>query len=662
MKLINIEFQNFGNYGSVDLDLSKYTEPTSIIGEIDNDPRRSNGAGKSVLIDGVLYALYGTGRVNSESELIKLGKKDMFVKLKFEMSGQVVVIKRSRTEKSGRLKLEIDGNDVSEGIVETQKKIVQLMNCDSELFLATSYFAQGKSDTFISATGGKKREYTEMIFDLLIWGKRAEYCKVKAKEFEQEIVQIESKNEHIKSEMEKIDIEKLKSRKVVVECDLDISEKSEKEVDIFIPQFERDIEIVKEYDFLKRQFDESEPKRKSIEADILKNKSDLVVHEKLLSDIFIAKEKAVKELPDITGIKSERDKALEELGVARSDKSRASAPIDLGEKCSTCGQEIPVSYRNNLEVNRMSLIKKADEFITAIQDKIKSFVSAIEAWDVKRLEITKFDSRMAEGNMMIKNEKKVVESLGKDLEYLVKQQSEFRKMINPEKNLDELVLTLSQKKEIKEKMSGEIRILSSEISDINVKIDFYDQNNEVYADNKKKLIEKRAEMDDMRLLMNAFGKNGIPAKLTERYLSEIESVANTILGRVNSSMQIKIESSKKLKTGKTKEEINIIISTSDGDRPYSTFSGGEKMMINFSVRMAISEILSHRNNNKIGCVFLDEVFGALDESNTAEMVSVINELKTKFNQIFIITHKGVADIFPQSIVVSKNQEGSFVKK
>ena len=60
MKLEQLTLENFMGWAHLDVDLSKYNGIVAVLGSIESDMAHSNGTGKSSLIAGINYALYGS--------------------------------------------------------------------------------------------------------------------------------------------------------------------------------------------------------------------------------------------------------------------------------------------------------------------------------------------------------------------------------------------------------------------------------------------------------------------------------------------------------------------------------------------------------------------------------------------------------------------------
>ena len=181
--------------------------------------------------------------------------------------------------------------------------------------------------------------------------------------------------------------------------------------------------------------------------------------------------------------------------------------------------------------------------------------------------------------------------------------------------------------------------------------------------NEKKEIDKeleksRKEQNIYEKLIVAFGKNGIQALIIENTLPEIEEEANDLLAKLtNNSTQISIASLRDLKSGGIKETLDIKISDELGIRDYELYSGGEAFRIDFSLRIALSKLLTRRAGTKLRTLVMDEGFGTQDEEGIDNLVQAIQSISEDFDKILVITHlESLKDAFPVRIEVTKLPE------
>lgn len=174
----------------------------------------------------------------------------------------------------------------------------------------------------------------------------------------------------------------------------------------------------------------------------------------------------------------------------------------------------------------------------------------------------------------------------------------------------------------------------------------------------RELEKSKKEQNIYEKLIVAFGKNGIQALIIENVLPEIEEEANDLLAKLtNNGTQISIESLRDLKSGGIKETLDIKISDELGIRDYELYSGGEAFRIDFSLRIALSKLLTRRAGTKLRTLVMDEGFGTQDEEGIDNLVQAIQSIRDDFDKILVITHlESLKDAFPVRIEVIKLPE------
>ncbi len=168
---------------------------------------------------------------------------------------------------------------------------------------------------------------------------------------------------------------------------------------------------------------------------------------------------------------------------------------------------------------------------------------------------------------------------------------------------------------------------------------------------------------DYQAIALATGKDGIQALLIEEAIPEIEQEANRLLAKLtNNTAQIFIESLRDLKSGGTKETLDIKISDNVGIRPYELFSGGEAFRIDFALRIAISKLLARRAGTSLQTLIIDEGFGSQDEDGLGTIMDALYKIQEDFSKVIIVSHlPAMKDQFPVHFLVEKGPNGSIVR-
>ena len=189
------------------------------------------------------------------------------------------------------------------------------------------------------------------------------------------------------------------------------------------------------------------------------------------------------------------------------------------------------------------------------------------------------------------------------------------------------------------------------------------QNKEKTYQEKQNIIKQyQAQREEYAHIVQAFSRDGIQSLLIENAIPEIEQEANILLRQLTDNQsQLFIESLRDLKSGKTKETLDIKISDAMGIRPYELFSGGEAFRIDFSIRVAISTLLARRAGTQLQTLIIDEGFGSQDEEGLHHIMDAIYKIQQHFAKIIIVSHlPALKDQFPTQFLIHKGPQGSSI--
>jgi len=156
MKLNKIYIENFLSIKQAEIDFNEFGNITHVIGENqDTSPTTSNGAGKSSIIEAVVFALFGkTLRKTNEKSITNYHTKGKCV-VRLTVNDNVII---ERTKKPPRLTLEIAGETYTQdSISETQKYMENTLNTNHSIFTASMVFGQANTMDFLTATAEEKR-------------------------------------------------------------------------------------------------------------------------------------------------------------------------------------------------------------------------------------------------------------------------------------------------------------------------------------------------------------------------------------------------------------------------------------------------------------------------------------------------------------------------
>lgn len=167
MRPITLELENFGSYiGQTEVDLSDM-RMVAVTGD--------NGAGKSTMLDAIIYAITGSTRAGAEADsVINDAASSASVQLTFQMGSQTWRVKRTRV-RGKRTVAVLEAFDEAqgawapvgaEGVKGVEAALDEILGLSSEALLSTAFCTQGDSARFSSATPKRRKEILAELLGL----------------------------------------------------------------------------------------------------------------------------------------------------------------------------------------------------------------------------------------------------------------------------------------------------------------------------------------------------------------------------------------------------------------------------------------------------------------------------------------------------------------
>lgn len=158
------------------------------------------GSGKSSILDGIVYALYGVTRTPTKEGVIHTHAKSLRVELDFELGEGVYRIKRTRTvngnPKTYLWKVEEDGELTTLGngsgnVKESDRAVRELFPVSLSAFRASVLVEQGKSDSFVGAAPAARYALMQEVLNLGVYQEIHEKAKKKVKEYKGQLAYLD---------------------------------------------------------------------------------------------------------------------------------------------------------------------------------------------------------------------------------------------------------------------------------------------------------------------------------------------------------------------------------------------------------------------------------------------------------------------------------------
>ena len=635
LKLASVVIKDFLSAGDIKYDVKG---GFTLIGGQSEDTS-SNGAGKTVIMDAIYWALFGktTRGLVGDDVVRRGGPKDCRVELILDGGDEIITVIRSRKDGLQITRESYDDEVIAqlgEGFRQQDKQVFleQLLGFNESLYMASCYFSQ---ESLTMLTDMTDVDRTNMIVGLLGFGMYdklydIEAKKIKAKldesaqqqvnksQLENDIVVIKAKIEMLEGDMPSIEQSIALDKARIIDQEDKIKEVQS------TPQTVSDIKVV-DYD-------------KQIATLQIKS-AKLKVNAQGEAEKWSAlKDKRSSLQSKMVGLASDiRSKkvAIEELNT-QIDELNQSNKAKLGERCDKCGALVVAENAKLFEKEKLIKIKKlkaeleslsSDAFILNEEDKGL-------AQEVKSIEVEQERIALEMGDLQNKVEKanndKWLQSEELNRTQKLKDQytavtKECENLIKVYKNnIRENERRLSKMTEDRDKYNDSILEIDDKIAAINETVRWLDE-----------------ECKILEFWKVAFSPKGIKSLLLDKFCNDINSLVNECLSVIsNGFMGVTVTPTSIIKSGEERNKLGIDISTGNAIVKYESLSGGEKKRVDFSLCVALNKYISNKfglPGGILDIIIMDELFAYLDKSGEELIGQYLKDMSTN-RAVFVITH------------------------
>jgi DNA repair exonuclease SbcCD ATPase subunit len=741
-----IRLRNFGIYedtGVIDIPNGL----SLILGKFVENEDRSNGSGKSSLIEGITFGCWGEARTTNEfpsgDGLIRRPPQGKKMEIDLDIDG--IVINRNRKyNSSSNLVVTHRGKVITGNHSNTQKQLEAILGISYDIFSHTFYIPVHGTGLF---TQLKPTEAKRKIIDMLAlsrWDDRKKAVSADIAELRNTIANINTQIQVYTDALpgnldELVDIRYQHARdKLKLESELlDLESNNKKftnelsDIGVRLSDIQREIDKDKEsrnnINRLKRRLEDLDSRIQDKDNQLIKVKEGIdVIRERILSIDNIISNLESKKYELYETINSDSDR-YEEMIVKKNDYSDkiVSSMYMCNDTIKECEKisEIIKNLENRgiitcpITSNACPVLSNPD----VVAGQLAEHKLMLKGMSIKLAEVNKQHKEIVNASALIDKEISNIERIRNDHNIIVadifahnKQKESFNrelllaesmigshdldkvKLINDYNEIKEELAKVSASSVLSTNIMFEYNTLSKhrdgiliEIDGINVDIKNINEkivsiSNEVavidasikrYHDMKSKIEELDDELNkrnitlsDLSILSNAFGMDGIPTYIIDSASSEIESVANDILEMGDQSVRISIILKEETKTKdsinggfKVKDtfKINLIDSNTGDEFSYDSNSAGEKMWVDFSIRMALAMCVRARTNMGIDMFLIDEGLQNLDSIARYKFINILRDImnRYKIKYVWLITHVGIQQamtLFDNMIVCNRN--------
>ena len=646
-----IESVELSNFLSHKNNIIKFDEGiTALIGH--------NGAGKSSIMDAVMFSLFGdTGRDATIDQLQRTGENQTYTKTTFKIKGtKYHALRTIANGTSKRIELQDESGElIAKGDGAVKEKIKELIGLDhSALKIASIVPANElqsiveKGDVFRDLVdkvlGAEKFKKLDKLmtkgkkeFETHLKEKFQENSYTDVKRLEGEIKEAEVAVSHSIPKREELEKEKEKIKRNIKDLDKEIADDIQKEKQLEMVETKKDefISYVK----------------KEIEKEREKENSDKKRRDACQGKISIASQKNTLE-DKVKNLKLQMDENREELGKLNNKKSVLENALELTDElengtCPVCNSEVdqlePKYQKEHIESEINSLEEKIVEL-----DKKSTQLNDNNEKTTNELDKAKEATIVLAANS-IENESQL-QKLVESIKIKINKNQEIEIAINSGQLLEASLIDMTAEKmfsnimQVEKDSEGfnhnEFQLKKENLAENRHRLEEVIRNSGQIA-NKITSAEKRIEE------LNPIIKE---MKLASDFISEIDKIKNEVFSdksktfvglryyalrqiseTASSYLEILGTSVRRVKLEESNQKITTLCDTISGIRPLGGFSTGEQRCVALAIRLAMSELMTR---TPLKTIMLDEPTANLDPLRCDMFLEALRKLSNSLNQNF----------------------------
>lgn len=602
MKIKRMIVENFLSFGKAEFDFDE-AGLVLVEGEnLDDRSARSNGSGKSAMIDALVWCLYGTtlrGYENDEVINRKVGEDCSVMVILEDDHGEYGVHRaRKHSRYKNLLTLSTQGADASgANNSETQEIVEKLLGCTKRTFLSSVVFGQDRAYRFSQLTDKEQKEILDEVLGMERFSAACAAARVRLSEVSTAVVDFQRDFERAEAARDQAGEEAAELCEKDESFEVERSDKLEAERE----------KLRKAKEWLKKNLKVDST---NTQLQLAARRGEVTGCEKLVAKATQAEAEAKIALGTSKG----------KLAELQGHEKRHEK---LTGDCPTCLQ--PIDRKHHTKV--LGQVSKAIEKVEATHAELEKLAKNA----TKDLDDAKRRLKDARAELLVA-EKVHNEAIGAE----ANAKAWKSRVIEHEKRIAELVeqenpyAAMIKKVEARrEKHRKEAALLQEQLT------------NE----------EARVKLADF--WVKAFGAKGLRSLLIDSSLPLLNEEAARISRSVTGgAITIEFSALSELKSGKTIDRFEVKVDNKHGAGSYLGNSAGERAKVDLCVGLALQRLVASRSSASFNVCFFDEVFDHLDGAAHERVVDVLSEIDK--DSVFVVSHdEDLKAWFPASLRIVK---------
>lgn len=641
-----------------------------------------NASGKSSLFDALLFCIFDkSSKTSKASEILNKKKTNFSCKFKFRLNDQIYTVEKVAYRK-GKDHIKVDINffsqDVHDNITslngtdreDTNKNIRHYLGSYDD-FTLTALSTQTGSTNFIDKTQKERKELLAQFLDITIFEQLHQEASEKAKELNSVIKDLVSQN--FEEKLADVDVRLEEAERVSedyiekVQSLQEILEKIEAQEQSLLSQLrfvDSTLKSTEELESLKgtllvklenTQFKllECEQAVQNLKTEISNTENQLVILKEKFSgqDInFFDNYKAL--LEEERGFTR---KTTELLLRIENDKRDIEHLKDhkYNPECVFCVQnQFVINARkaiNNIEFLKTEYLA-VQTSLHRVQTQILE-LSELKSLHDRILDLKlKYDNYTHSLNLNQQLVGTLKEGRERDLEVLKRYEESLEKAqtqkttVESNRRIEESLGELRKKKE---ECVGYLKSTAQKQNKHIIDVELIKKERDFILNNLERLKNLYSQSELYKYYLEVVDKNGIPYKIIEETLPELELEINTILQQIVDFNLVFDTDGKNIN--------GWLVYDNEAQRwPLELGSGMEKFISSLAIRVALIKITTLSKPNFLA---IDEGFGVLDSENINNIHLLFDYLRSEFDYIFCISHISLMKDLVDNIITIDKKNG-----
>lgn len=644
------------------------------------------GSGKTSVLLGLEFALFGLQPGQKGNSLLKQGEKNARVVLDFEINGKVFIIERTlkkgKTVSQDYCAITIEGNKKELSVTELKSLVLEILNYSKEfakkqnfLYKFTVYAPQDEMKQIILEDPETRINTLRHVFGIDKYKRVIENISILSSKLREErrikegiIEGLEENKTILLSKEDELETKHYNLSSVEKELFVksELRKKIHEEKNKIFEKIEEKRKFQQEIEKTKIMASNKEEKL----GENLKNMRKMELEIEELSSLNFEESKIFELEKEISNKKLERESLHDEnlkinskissLDLKNRENEEVKARINRIGNCPTCLQTVDYVYKTNISLKIDSDIienKKQIKELLIEKEKIKNNILEIENQisylEKKLYELKILKVRFDDYEIKQKRLEEIKQSnffLEKDISILKEQIEILNKSIFEFNKFDKILE--DKQKELEESLRQE-RMAEIKVAELKKEIEVFSQNIEELKEKIEKSEEVKIKLNYVASLENWLSNNfSAMMYLTERnVMAKLKSEFSKLFARwfsmlVPENFEARLD-----------DQFTPIIEYQDYEIDYAYLSGGEKTAVALAYRLALNQVV----NSFLGkiktrdIIILDEPTDGFSEQQLDKMRDVLNQLDVE--QLILVSHEQKIESFVDNIIRFKKENG-----